>query len=103
MKSTAMLAPQAGDDPSPFADKPQSKERQEYETQKEREALERFHIATGQGKPEQVMQRALVELADKIERMNPPGDFEPVEIPLTLGGRKGMLRFAPSPSKPGKR
>jgi hypothetical protein len=87
-------------------DEPQSKERAEYEAQKEREdheALERFYVATGQVKPEQVMQRALVELADKIERMNPRGEFEPVEVPLTLGGRKAILRFAPSPSKPDKR
>jgi hypothetical protein len=87
-------------------DEPQSKERAEYEAQKEREdreALERFYVATGQVKPEQIMQRALVELADKIERMNPPGEFEPVEVPLTLGGRKAVLRFAPSPSKPDKR
>ncbi len=87
--------------------KPRSAEREAYEAQKEREdreALERFYIATGQVKPEQVAQRALVELADMIERMAPTGaTFEPLEVPVTLGGRKAVLRFAPSPSKPDKR
>lgn len=88
-------------------DKPKSAEREAYEAQKEREdreALERFYIATGQVKPEQVAQRALAELADKIERLAPAdATFEAVEVPLTLSGRKAVLRFAPSPSKPDKR
>jgi hypothetical protein len=88
-------------------DEPESKERAEYQAQKEREdreALEKFYIATGQVKPEQVMQRALVELADQIERLNPPdGDFEAVEVPFTLHDRKAILRFGPSPSSPDKR
>ncbi|MFO0980808.1 MAG: hypothetical protein U1E76_03500 [Planctomycetota bacterium] len=87
-------------------DRPKSPEREAYEAQKEREdreALERFYIATGQLKPEQVAQRALVELADTIERIAPKATFEPVEVPVTLAGRKGVLRFAPSPSKPDKR
>ena len=35
--------------------------------------------------------------------MTPTATFEPVEVPLTLAGRKAVLRFAPSPSKPDKR
>jgi hypothetical protein len=87
-------------------DKPKSPKCEAYEAQKERadrEALERFYIATGQIKPEQVAQRALTELAEKIERMAPTSAFEPVEVPVTLVGRKDVLRFAPSPSKPDKR
>ncbi len=87
-------------------DKPKSPKCEAYEAQKERadrEALERFYIATGQITPEQVAQRALAELADTIERMAPTSAFEPVEVPVTLVGRKDVLRFAPSPSKPDKR
>jgi hypothetical protein len=87
-------------------DKPTSPEREAYEAQKEREdreALERFYIATGQVAPDQILGRALAELADKIERMNPPGPFEAVELPFTIKGRKAVLRFAPSPTKPEKR
>ncbi len=88
-------------------DKPKSPEREAYEAQKGREdaeALERFYIATGQVKPQQVTQRALVELADRIERAAPTSaDFEPIEITLTLVGRKAVIRFSPSPSKPDKR
>jgi hypothetical protein len=55
--------------------------------------------------PEQVMQRALTELADAIERMTVPltGPFEPLELPIEIKGRKGTLRFAPSPRKPENR
>ena len=42
-------------------------------------------------------------MADTIERLAPEAAFEPVEISVTLAGRKGVLRFAPSPSKPDKR
>lgn len=89
-------------------DKPISPEREAQLAEKERadrEALEKFYIATGQIKPEQVMQRALAELADKIERMNAPvsGPFEQLELPIELKGRKGTLRFAPSPRKPENR
>src|SRR5215813_10612938 len=81
-------------------DRPKSAEREAYEAQKEREdreALERFYLATGQIEPEQVAQRALHEMAGTIERMAPKTTFAPVEIPVTLAGRKGILRFAPSP------
>jgi hypothetical protein len=87
-------------------DKPISKEREEQLAQKEREdreALERFYVATGQIKPEQVIQRALHELADHIERVNPPGDFEAVEVPFPFKERRAVLRFAPSTTKPAKR
>ncbi len=48
--------------------------------------------------------RLLAEMADTIERIDPPdGPFEPVELPLTIKGRKGVLRFAPSPNKPDRR
>lgn len=83
-------------------DKPTSPERLAQQAQKEREdreALERFYIATGQIKPEQVMQRALAELADKIERMTAPAT-DLFELPIEIKGRKGTLRFAPSPTKP---
>jgi hypothetical protein len=85
-------------------DKPTSPEREAQLAEKERadrEALEKFYIATGQIKPEQVMQRALVELADKIERMKAPvsGPFDMLELPIEIKGRKGTLRFAASPRK----
>ena len=97
---------QLAKDPLDEMNKPKSAEREAYEGQKEREdreALERFYLATGQVKPEQGAQRALAHLADKIQRMTPTATFEPVEVPLTLAGRKAVLRFAPSPSKPDKR
>src|SRR5512138_2189686 len=87
-------------------DKPKSPEREAAEAQKEREdreALERFYIATGQLTPEKVCLRALHELADAIERIDPKSTFEPIEIPVTMANRRGVLRFAPSPSKADKR
>ncbi len=85
-------------------DKPTSPEREAQQAEKERrdrEALEKFYIDTGQVKPEQVMQRALAALADQIERMNPPatGPFDTFELPIEVKGRKGTLRFAASPRK----
>ena len=54
--------------------------------------------------PEQVFGRLLAEMADTIERINPPdGPFEPVELPLTIKGRRAVLRFAPSPNKADRR
>jgi hypothetical protein len=87
-------------------DTPKTPEREVYEAQKareDREGLEQFYIATGQITPEQVAQRALAELAAQIERMAPTSAFEPVEVLVTLAGRQGVLRFAPSPSQPDKR
>jgi len=69
----------------------------------DRELLEKFYIATGEVEREQVVGRLLAELADRIERLSPAGSFAPIEIPLRLDDRRGVLRFAPSPSKPGKR
>ena len=87
-------------------DKPKNDEREAYEAQKEceiREALERFYGRTGQVKPD-LPQQAIAELAHRIEQM-PPGvmTFEDIEVPLTIAGRKEVLRFAPSPSNPGRR
>jgi hypothetical protein len=88
-------------------DKPKSKGREEQMAQKERddsEAVEQFYVATGQIKAVQIIARALVELADTLERLDPPdGDFEPIKVVFTLNERKAVLRFAPSPSESGKR
>lgn len=87
-------------------DKPTSKEREEQLAQKEREdreALEQFYLATGQVTPEQVVQRALHELADAIERLDPAGEFEPVEVSFAFKDRRAVLRFAPSSTRPAKR
>jgi len=67
------------------------------------DTLERFYAATGQSTPESVIRRMLAELADKIERLDPQGTFEAVELPFAFGDRKGLLRFAPHASKADKR
>ncbi len=88
-------------------DKPTSKEREEQMAQKERDdsmTLQEFYVVSGQIKQEQLVQRVLLELADKIERLDPPdGVFEQVEIVFAMNHRKAVLRFAPSPSRPAKR
>jgi len=88
-------------------DKPTSPEREMYEAQKEREdqaSLERLYVATGQYGPEQMFPKLLEWMIEAIEQRNPPdGPFEPIEFALRYRGRKGALRFAPSPNKPGRR
>jgi hypothetical protein len=87
--------------------KPKTPEREAYEAQKEiedRAAIERMYIATGQYEPETLFTRLLAIMAEAIERMNPPdGPFEPFELKLCYKGRNGVLRFAPSPNRPGGR
>ena len=87
-------------------DKPKSDEREACEARKEsedREALERFYARTGQINPDPV-QQAIAELVHRMEQA-PTGAirFADIEAPLTIAGRRGVLRFAPSPSKPGRR
>jgi hypothetical protein len=87
--------------------KPKSPEREAYEAQKEiedRAAIDRMYIATGQYEPETLLTRLLAIMAEIIERLDPPdGPFEPVELKLMYKGRKGVLRYAPSPNKPDRR
>jgi hypothetical protein len=87
--------------------KPKSPEREAYEARKELEdcaAIERMYIATGQYAPEKLFDRLLAIMAETIEKLNPPdGPFEPVGLELKYKGRKGVLRFAPSPNKPDRR
>jgi hypothetical protein len=87
-------------------DRPKSDEHEAYEARKEdedREALEQFYRRTGQVTPDP-LQQAIAALAERIEEM-PPGvtAFEAIEVPLTITGRKAMLRFAVSPAKPDRR
>jgi hypothetical protein len=88
-------------------DKPPSAEREALEAQKEIEdcaAIERMYIATGQYEPQKLFTRLLAIMADEIEKRNPPdGPFEPVELELKYKGRRGILRFAPSPSRADRR
>lgn len=86
-------------------DKPKSAERQAYEEQKEAEdriAIERMYADTGQIKPEEIMAKALRILAEKIEQLNPSGEFEPIEVSIRIKRRDGALRFAAMPPKYGK-
>ena len=87
--------------------KPPSAEREAYEAQKEiedRAAIEKMYIATGQYEPTKLFTRLLAIMAETIEKLNPPpGPFEPVELELKYKGRRGVLRFAPSPSKAERR
>ena len=88
-------------------DKPPSAEREAYEAQKEiedRAEIEKMYIATGQYEPVKLFARLLAIMAETIEKLNPPdGSFDPVELKLCYKGRKGILRFAPSPNKPDRR
>jgi hypothetical protein len=88
-------------------DKPISPEREAALARKEREdkeSLERFYVTTGQATPEEIFKYYLAEMATAIECLNPPdGPFDPIELPLSYKGRKGMLRFAPSPNKAPRR
>src|SRR5262249_709346 len=43
------------------------------------------------------------ELGDKIERLDPPGDFEALEVAFAFKERRAVLRFAQSTTKPAKR
>ncbi len=87
--------------------KPPSAEREAYEAQKEiedRAEIEKMYIATGQYEPTKLFTRLLAIMAETIEKLNPPpGPFEPVELELKYKGRRGVLRFAPSPSKAERR
>ena len=87
--------------------KPPSAEREAYEAQKEiedRAAIEKMYIATGQYEPTKLFTRLLAIMAETIEKLDPPpGPFEPVELELKYKGRRGVLRFAPSPSKAERR
>lgn len=88
-------------------DKPKSPEREAYEARKEREdreALERLYIATGQYPPDQLFAKLLANMVAEIERVDPPeGEFPPIELAFQYKGRKGVLRFGPSPNKPARR
>jgi hypothetical protein len=88
-------------------DKPPSAEREAYEAQKEiedRAANERMYIATGQYEPRKLFTRLLAIMAETIEKLDPaPGPFEPIELELKYKGRRGILRFAPSPSRADRR
>lgn len=88
-------------------DKPPSAEREAYEAQKEREdraATERMYIATGQYEPQKLFTRLLAIMAETIEKLAPaPGPFEPIELELKYKGRRGILRFAPSPGRADRR
>jgi len=52
---------------------------------------------------DQIVRRLLGEMVDRIRRVAPVGEFAPIEIPIVLARCHGVLRFAPSPNKPGKR
>lgn len=87
--------------------KPPTPDREAYEAQKElaaRAELEKLSIATGQYEPEELFTRLLALMADTIEALNPPdGPFETIELKLKYKGRRGILRFAPSPNKADRR
>jgi hypothetical protein len=88
-------------------DKPATPEQLAYEAQRdleERRANEKMYIATGQYEPTKLFTRLLAIMAETIEKLDPPpGPFEPVELELKYKGRRGILRFAPSPSKADRR
>lgn len=49
-----------------------------------------------------MVSRLLTELADRIERLDDAANDITIELPLSLDSLTGVLRFAPSPSKPNK-
>ena len=83
--------------------KPPSADREAYEARKEledRREIEKTYIATGQYEPDKLFTRLLAIMAETIETLNPPdGPFDTVELKLKYKGRRGILRFAPSPNK----